>query len=71
MSYVKLFSGKLEKCRAIRKELMTQSGSLKENSPPLSSTADQNKIKNSVPSTRKEQLDKENTSRATVKQGKI
>jgi hypothetical protein len=68
---LKLFPDKLEKCRAIRKELMTQSGSLKENSPPLSSSDDQTKIKTLVPSVRKEQLDKENTSRVTGKQGKL
>jgi hypothetical protein len=69
--YVTLFSGKLEKCRAIRQELMTQSGSLKENAPPLSPTDYQKKIKTLVPSTHKEQLDKENTSRSTGKKGKI
>jgi hypothetical protein len=50
---------------------MTQSGPLKENSPPLSSTDDKKKITTSIPSTRKEQLDKENTSRSTGKQGKV
>jgi hypothetical protein len=67
--YNKLFPGKLEKCRAIREELMTQSGPLKENAPPLTSTDDQKKITTLSPSTRKEQLDKENTSRSTGKQG--
>jgi hypothetical protein len=71
MQYLKLFSEKLEKCRVIRKELMIQSGSLKENSPPLSFTDDQKKIKNLVPSVRKEQLDKENASRETGIQGKL
>jgi hypothetical protein len=69
--YVKLFSDKLEKCRAIREELMTQSGSLKENAPPLSSPDDHKRIKTLVPSTHKEQLNKENTSRSTGKKGKI
>ncbi|XP_021938924.1 coiled-coil domain-containing protein 177-like isoform X4 [Zootermopsis nevadensis] len=59
---------KLEKCRAIREELMTQSGPLKENSPPLSSTDNKNKITTLITSARKEQLDKENTSRSTGKQ---
>jgi hypothetical protein len=68
---LKLFSEKLEKCRAIRKELMIQSGPLKENSPPLSSTVDQNKIKTLVPSVHKEQLEKESASWATEKQGKL
>lgn len=69
--YVKLLSGKLEKCRAIRQELMTQLGSLKENAPPLSPTEYQKRIKTLVPSTRKERLDKENTLRSTGKKGKI
>jgi hypothetical protein len=66
-----LFSGKLEKCRAIRQELMTQSGSLKENAPPLSSTDDQKRIKTLVLSTCKEQSDKKNIKRSTGKKGKI
>jgi hypothetical protein len=49
---------------------MTQSRPLKENSPPLSFTDDKKKITNLIPSTRKEQLDKENTTK-TEKQGKI
>ncbi|XP_021938923.1 trichohyalin-like isoform X3 [Zootermopsis nevadensis] len=47
---------------------MTQSGPLKENSPPLSSTDNKNKITTLITSARKEQLDKENTSRSTGKQ---
>lgn len=50
---------------------MIQSGPLKENSPPLSSTVDQNKIKTLVPSVHKEQLEKESASWATEKQGKL
>lgn len=49
---------------------MTQSGPLKENSPPLSSTDNKNKVTTLITSARKEQLDKENTSRSTGKQGK-
>jgi hypothetical protein len=71
MQYLKLFPEKLEQCRAIRKELMIQSGSLKENSPPLSATDDLRKIKTLVPSIRKEQLEKENASWTTGKQGKL
>jgi len=59
-----LFSGKLEKCRAIRQELMTQSGSLKENAPPLSSTDDPKRIKTLVLSNCTEP-------RSTGKKGKI
>jgi len=66
-----LFSGKLEKCRAIREELMTQSGSLKENAPPLSSADDQKRIKTLVLSNCKEQFDKKNIPRSTGKKGKI
>ena len=69
---MELCTDKLETCRAIRKELMTQSGFLKENAPPPTSSDVQKKIKNVVSSTsRKEQLDKENSSRAAEKQGKI
>lgn len=66
-----MFSGKLEKCCAIRQELMTQSGSLKENAPPLSSTDDQKRIKTLVLSNYKEQFDKKNTPRSTGKKGNI
>jgi hypothetical protein len=49
---------------------MIQSGPLKENSPPLSSIVDQNKIKTLDPSVHKEQLEKESASWTTEKQGK-
>jgi hypothetical protein len=49
---------------------MTQSGSLKENAPPLSSTDDQKRIKTLVLSNCKEQFDKKNIPRSTGKKGK-
>jgi hypothetical protein len=69
MVYLKLFSGKLEKFRANRKELVIESDSLNDNSPSLSVTDGQKKIKTLVSSVCKEQLNKENISIAIVKLG--
>jgi hypothetical protein len=69
MLYLKLFSAKLEKFRANRKELMIESGSLNDNSPSLSITDSQKKIKTLVSLVCKERLDKENISIAVVKFG--
>ncbi|KAK7867401.1 hypothetical protein R5R35_003831 [Gryllus longicercus] len=59
---------KLETCRAIRRELMTPGGStpMKENAPPYTDISKEQLNFDSI--TRKDLLDKENLSRASVKQ---